>query len=442
MPKKSTQYVCNNCGDKTAKWSGKCNSCGEWNTLVVSNEVESSISAKPLSGISLDKIQKANTRDRLKTGLANTDLVLGGGIVEGSLCLLAGEPGIGKSTLLLQIAEYVARKKPVLYISGEESVAQIGLRADRLKVGRNLELVNSNNTNEIASTILSKKYSLVIVDSIQTMNCDGITTSAGSISQVTNSTQMLLQATKNSSTATLVAGHVTKEGTVAGPKLLEHMVDCVLSLEGEKSGGFKLLKSSKNRFGSTSEVAIYEMHDIGLVEIDNPSQALLNERTVEDGSVVFAAIEGSRSILVEIQALVGRSTFGYPKRAASGFDLNRLNLLVAVLNQRTKLDLSSSDIFINVVGGIKINEPAADLAICMAIASAAKSMKLKKDAVVFGEVGLSGEIRSVSFPDKRIKEAIKMKFPLIIGPKSLVKNSVSSPVDSLKDALNKHLEGR
>jgi DNA repair protein RadA/Sms len=330
----------------------------------------------------------------------------------------------------------------VLYISGEESVHQIGLRATRLGANhKNLLLTSSISADDIAATIASGEHKLVVVDSIQTVSASGVSSAAGTVSQITNSTQMLMHAAKTSNTALLLVGHVTKEGSIAGPKVLEHVVDAVLQLEGDRYGGFKILRSVKNRFGSTHESAIFEMKDNGLQPVENPSAALLEERQVSDGSVVLATMEGARPLLVEVQALVNPTSYGYPKRTASGIDLNRLNLLVAMLEKRTKLNLSDKDIYINIVGGLKLIEPAADLAVCMAIASASKSMQLKEDAVVFGEVGLSGEVRRVPFAEKRIDEAKKLGFSGAITPigSSLKKSSFVREVKDIRSALNQFL---
>lgn len=379
---------------------------------------------------------------RLKTGMAEVDTVLGGGIVAGSVTLIAGQPGIGKSTLLLQLAYLLAAKYKVLYVSGEESAHQIGLRAQRLGAGaKKLQLATSTVADDIAATIASGEYELVIVDSIQTVSCSGITSAAGSVTQITNSTHLLTAAAKTTNTALILVGHVTKEGSIAGPKVLEHVVDVVLQLEGDRYGGFKLLRAVKNRYGSTNEAGIFEMTDTGMQTVDNPSAALLAERQASDGSIVLATLEGTRPLLVEVQALVNRTSYGYPKRAASGIDLNRVNLLVAMLERRTKLNLADQDIYVNIVGGIKLTEPAADLAVCMAIASASKGMQLKENAVVFGEVGLSGEIRHVPHTDKRIAEAKKLGFDTAIGPvtKDTKQTKYYNGMKDVKTALNTFL---
>ncbi len=446
MAKKNVQYVCSSCGAVSSSWSGKCYSCGEWNTLQEELDVTSESIAKSghrLSYNNVSGVAKRDTAKRIVTKMSDIDLVLGGGFVAGSVNLIAGEPGIGKSTLLLQVASALAVDQPILYVSGEESSHQVGLRAERLKAkAKNLSIATSNSADDIAATIAEGGFSLVIVDSIQTVSCQAISSAPGSVSQITNSTHLLTTAAKQSNTALILVGHVTKEGSIAGPKILEHLVDVVLQLEGDRYGGFKVLRGIKNRYGSTNEVAIFEMQDIGLVTVKNPSAALLAERQVSDGSVVLATMEGSRPILVEVQALVNKTSYGYPKRTASGIDLNRINLLVAMLERRTKLHLADQDIFINIVGGIRITEPAADLAICMAIGSAAKGLQLKQNAVVFGEVGLSGEVRHVPFIEKRVAEAKKLGFEAVIGPmvRTGKKPELLTGVKNVRDALNQFLE--
>jgi DNA repair protein RadA/Sms len=442
--KPKSQYVCNNCGAIYAAWSGRCAQCGEWNAIVEQITISSATAAASGSSLkpaALSELQSAKPRTRLTSKMAEVDSVLGGGIVPGSVVLLAGQPGIGKSTLLLQLAEAIGRQVPVLYVSGEESAEQIALRASRLGVdAKKLAVASSTVTNDIAATIAEGGYELVIIDSIQTMACSEIASAAGSVSQISNSTNLLTAAAKRTNTALLIIGHVTKEGSIAGPKILEHMVDVVLQLEGDRYGGFKVLRAIKNRFGSTNEAGIFEMREKGLFGVENPSAALLAERQVSDGSIVLATMEGTRPLLVEVQALVNTTMYGYPKRAASGFDLNRLNLLIAVLERRTKLKVGDKDIYINIVGGMKITEPAADLAVCMAIGSAAKSLKLKTDAVVFGEIGLSGEVRHVNNLEKRVAEAQKMGFSLVVGPRTKSSHKQYQPVSTLRDALNSFLE--
>lgn len=449
MAKAKIAYVCSACGANHAGWTGRCGTCGAWNTIEQQLDIRSGSasaqalkSGKALAIGHLETKPKASSR-RISMGIPDIDEVLGGGVVPGSVVLIAGQPGIGKSTLLLQLADSAAKNTNVLYVSGEESAEQIGLRGQRLKVDvKNLKLATSTSANDIAATIATGEYSLIIVDSIQTVATNEITGVPGSVSQVTNSTQLLSAAAKQSNTAIILVGHVTKEGSIAGPKVLEHVVDVVLQLEGDRYGGFRILRGIKNRFGSTNEAAILEMVDSGLQVVTNPSAALLAERQVSDGSIVLATLEGTRPILVEVQALVNPTSYGYPKRAASGFDLNRLNLLVAMLERRTKLKLADKDIYINIVGGMKITEPAADLAVCMAIASATKGMKLKEDAVVFGEVGLSGEVRHVAWLDKRLSEIKKLGFTAAIGPKT---RGSAAPawlhqVSDVRTALNNFLE--
>jgi len=448
MAKARTRYICNNCGAESSVWAGKCFNCGEWNTfeeVVVAASAGGGLHATGGQLLTPTTSQQAIKTDerRLKSGLSDVDTVLGGGVVSGSVILLAGEPGIGKSTLLLQLADAVARGHSVLYVSGEESVHQVGLRAKRLGAGNpKLQIATSTKVEDIEASVRSGQFDLVVVDSIQTIGTDRLTSSPGSVSQITSCTTMLMQAAKASNTALLLVGHVTKEGSIAGPKLLEHIVDVVLQLEGDRYGGFKVLRGMKNRFGSTNEVAILEMLDEGLRVVDNPSKALLAERQITDGSVVLATMEGSRPILVEVQALVNTTSYGYPKRTASGIELNRLNLLVAMLERRTKLNLSDKDIYVNIVGGIRVTEPAADLAICMAIASASKGLQLKQNAAVFGEVGLSGEVRQVPYVEKRIAEAKKMGLEVAIGPRqrTSAKNELLFPVKDVRTALNNFLE--
>lgn len=446
MAKKgSIKFVCQNCGAIHSSWMGRCSVCGEWNTITeqAGDEILSSPSGRTLKPVSMlqakeDSAQKA----RIKTYLPGVDTVLGGGFVPGSVTLLAGQPGIGKSTLLLQVAARTAKQCKVLYISGEESVHQVSMRATRLGLQQDsVSLVSSESADDIAATIATGEYDLVIVDSIQTVSVKAVMSAAGSVAQITNSTHMLMRASKTTGVALLLVGHVTKEGSIAGPKVLEHVVDTVLQLEGDRYGGFKILRSVKNRFGSTHESTLFEMKEEGLVEVENPSAALLEERQASDGSVVLATIEGARPLLVEVQALVHTTSYGYPKRTASGVDLNRVNVLIAMLEKRTKLQLSDKDIYINIVGGLKITEPAADLAIVMAIASAAKGMRLKEDVVVFGEIGLSGEIRRVPFADKRINEAKKLGFKGVLAPKGSSEGfkGFVSEVTNTRDALNAFL---
>lgn len=448
MVKVRAKFVCQQCGAAFPKWAGKCDNCGAWNSLlesesasegksVVARSAGKSLQAQKLSDIKLDTIT-----NRISTGIADLDIVFGGGLMPGGVVLVAGQPGIGKSTLLLQVAATIAAENNVLYVSGEESAGQVKLRAERLgaKDSENLSLVSSTNADDVAATIATGQFKLVIVDSMQTMSMNEVASAPGTVSQITNSANIIIRAAKATDTAVLLVGHVTKEGSIAGPKVLEHIVDVVINFEGDRYGGFKLVRAVKNRYGSTSEVAIFDMTEKGLEIVENPSAALLAERHDSDGSVVLATVEGNRPLLVEIQALVNSTSFGYAKRAASGFDPNRLTLLVAVLERRTKLKLSDKDIFINVVGGLKLSDRAADLAVCMAIASATAELKLRDGAVVFGEVGLGGEIRSAMSSDKRIAEAKKLGFKFAIAPKSAAKDKFVVPAVDLRDALNQHLK--
>lgn len=448
MPKAKHMYVCQQCGARHSKWSGRCDNCGEWNTLVeeiaptekkavVDRSSGQVLSSQPIKSVAVDSASL-----RISTGFSEVDDVLGGGLMPGGVVLLAGEPGIGKSTLLMQIALSVGTTNPVLYISGEESASQVKLRGDRLSktLPDNLSLTTTTSADDVAATITSGTYSFVVVDSMQTMAMAEVASAPGTVSQITNSANIIIRAAKATNTAVVLVGHVTKEGSIAGPKVLEHLVDVVLQFEGDRYGGFKLLRAAKNRYGSTAEVALFEMAGEGLRHVENPSAQLLAERGQEDGSVILATMEGNRPLLVEIQALVNPTHFGYPKRTASGFDLNRLNVLIAVLERRTKLKLAESDIFINVVGGLRLQDPAADLAICMAIASAAAQRKLDEKLVVFGEVGLSGEVRAVSSGERRVKEAKKLGFAGAIAPQSKPKNTFIRPVTDLRDALNQYLK--
>ena len=451
MAKARSNFVCQNCGASYPKWTGKCENCGEWNTLVeqvietkgASAVARSHSRGKILKPQSMRSIAAEDSVRRLPTGIADLDTVLGGGILPAGVMLLAGQPGIGKSTLLMQVAAHVSEQYAVLYVSGEESASQVKLRATRLGAtsGDDLQFVASTSADDIAATIRSGRYKLVIIDSIQTLSLEEIASAPGTVSQITNSSNVIIRAAKASGAAVILVGHVTKEGSIAGPKVLEHLVDVVLQFEGDRYGGFKVVRAVKNRYGSTSEAAIFEMNDKGLRVVENPSAALLAERQNADGSVVLATLEGNRPILVEIQALVNSTNFGYPKRTASGFDLNRLNLLIAVLEKRTKLNLSDKDIYVNVVGGLKLADRAADLAVAMAIASAAAGRKLDDGLVVFGEVGLGGEIRSAQGADKRLNEAKKLGFTQAIAPAtSGKKNSFVKGVKDLRQALIGYLK--
>lgn len=446
MAKARSKFVCQNCGAAYPKWSGRCENCGAWNSLLesaestgksaVSRSAGRKIAAERIRDVKIDQVST-----RIDTGIPDLNQVLGGGLMPGGVTLIAGQPGIGKSTILMQLASFISKDKKVLYASGEESASQVKLRAERLGATEtdNLYLTATTSADDVATTIASGDYQVAIVDSMQTMSMAEVSSAPGTVSQITNSANIIIRAAKVANTSVILVGHITKEGSIAGPKILEHLVDVVLNFEGDRYGGFKMIRAIKNRYGSTSEVAIFDMTDKGLRIVENPSAALLEERADTDGSIVLATLEGNRPLLVEIQALVNKSNFGYPKRTASGFDTNRLTLLVAVLERRTKLDLSDKDIFINVVGGLKLSDRAADLAVCMAIASAAAERKLRDGAVVFGEVGLGGEIRSASMANRRIAEAKKLGFKYAIAPKSAAKDKFVIPAADLRDALNQHL---
>lgn len=447
MAKKSKEarFACESCATEYSKWQGMCDSCNEWNTITERKVVSSNLKQSTGNKLDVQKIKtaaKSTNTSRFASGFQEVDEVLGGGVVEGSVILMAGEPGIGKSTLLLQLAHNIAADKRVAYVSAEESASQIGLRSKRIeKTSDKLGLATTTSADDIVATVRSSEYDVVIVDSIQTIAHSAVTSNPGTVSQITTCAHVLNEAAKASGTTLIVVGHVTKDGAIAGPKVLEHLVDVVLNLEGDRYGGYKVLRSVKNRFGSTNEVALFEMLTSGLSPISNPSAALLSERQVTDGSVVLATLEGSRPLLVEVQALVTPTQFGYPKRTASGFDLNRLNLLIAVLTRRTKLNVADKDIYVNIVGGIKLSDQAADLAVAMAIGSAAKGYQLKDNLVVFGELGLSGEIRHVPMVDKRIAEAKKLGFDGAIGPKhARITDNFLRTSSTIRDALNQHLE--
>ena len=447
--KSKTSFVCQNCGAVFPKWAGKCSNCDQWNTLVeqvMEPEAElksalkkATVSGKTLAYKNVQTIEPSDIKERLRTDFEDLNTVLGGGILVGSVNLLAGQPGIGKSTILMQICATISKTKNVLYVSGEESAGQVKMRAKRLGAESDkLNFASSTSANDIAKTIETGLFDLVIIDSIQTLAVNEISSAPGTVSQVTNCGNLIIRAAKSTDTAVIIVGHVTKEGTLAGPKVLEHLVDVVINFEGDRYGGFKTIRAIKNRFGSTNEVAIFEMDEKGLKEVKNPSAALLAERQNTDGSIILATLEGTRPILVEIQALVTPSNFGYPKRTASGFDINRLNLLIAVIERRTKLTLNDKDIFINVVGGMKLSDSAADLAVCLAIASAAAGRKLSEEYVVFGEVGLGGEIRSAFRPDQRIAEAKKLGFKHAIAP-ATIKDKFVIPAKDLRDILIKYV---
>jgi DNA repair protein RadA/Sms len=418
MAKIQVKYICTECGAQYPRWTGRCDACGNWNTI--SEEVfessgpRKSSSAKPVKVTNLSEVSDVKI-ERIASQIAEFDQVLGGGIVPGSLILVGGDPGIGKSTLILQVASKIEN---TLYISGEESERQIQMRAQRLGVKNGLKLLSETNIETIAATVLEQKPELVIIDSIQTMYSADIPGTPGSVSQLSLCASKLMNLAKENHIAIILIGHVTKEGNIAGPRVLEHLVDVVLYLEGDRFGSFRILRGVKNRFGSTNEAGIFEMLESGMEAVKNPSEIMIAERAHKSpGSVIFPAMEGSRPLLVEIQALSSATTFGYPKRTASGFDLNRLNLLAAVLQKRCGLNLSTQDIYLNIAGGISVREPAADLAVGVAIASVFRNKEVPEDVIILGEIGLAGEVRSVNNIEKRLAEAEKLGFKKAVIPK-------------------------
>lgn len=425
--KKSTVFFCQNCGFESAKWMGQCPGCREWNTFVEEqvstaalkkNGTQGSTARqKPavLSEITMEK------EDRISTGMQELDRVLGGGVVAGSLTLVGGDPGIGKSTLLLQVCRnFSDAGAKVLYISGEESLKQIKMRAERIgSFNDNLLLLCETNLSLIEDTIRSQKPQIVIIDSIQTMYSEDVSAAPGSVSQVRESTALFLQLAKGLGVSIFIVGHVTKEGTVAGPRVLEHMVDTVLYFEGDRYASYRILRSVKNRFGSTNEIGVFEMREEGLAEVRNPSEYMLSGRPKDAcGCVVACTVEGTRPLMVEMQALVCHSNFGIPRRQATGVDFNRVNLLMAVLEKRLGLQMSGCDANVNLAGGIRIQEPAVDLGMVMAIVSSFKNRPVNESTVVFGEVGLSGEVRAVSLAEQRLQEAVKLGFTTCVMPRA------------------------
>lgn len=442
MAKAKTVFVCSNCGYESPKWLGKCPSCNEWNTFYeekISNAISGMKSSekKIVTPKSLNSVEGKDAT-RTSTGISELDRVLGGGLVKGSLVLVGGEPGIGKSTLILQLCDKMQGEGKVLYVSGEESAEQIKLRADRLQIHNdNIMFLGETDIELIENAILEMNPKLVIIDSIQTMYSEEISSAAGTVSQVREITARMMRVCKSNEITTIIIGHVTKEGNIAGPRVLEHMVDTVLYLEGERYFSYRILRGVKNRFGSTNEVGMFEMQSEGMVEITNPSSILISER--EDnpaGSVIVASMEGTRPLLIELQALTTPSIFGMPRRTANGIDYNRLTLLVAVLEKKVALPLGTQDIYLNVVSGIRINEPAVDLGIILACASSFKNKSIAKNVVAIGEVGLTGEVRAVNLIEKRIKEAEKLGFKTCIIPennKKLLKDSFTLDIIGVKN---------
>ena len=429
---KKTIFFCQNCGHEESKWLGQCPACREWNTFVEEKitPVKGAAAGKSVREGAVVTLSSVRTdgEERIKTDIQELDRVLGGGIVPGSLVLVGGDPGIGKSTLLLQVCQKLSGKKEsVLYISGEESLKQIKLRADRMgKFSEDLLLLCETNLETIRQTIERQKPHLAIIDSIQTMYSEEIGSAPGSVSQVREATNTFMQLAKGLGISIFIVGHVTKEGTVAGPRVLEHMVDTVLYFEGDRHASYRILRGVKNRFGSTNEIGVFEMRQTGLEEVANPSEFMLSGKPENaSGSVVACSMEGTRPILMEIQALVCASNFGFPRRTAAGTDYNRVNLLMAVLEKRMGLPLSNYDAYVNIAGGIRMNEPAVDLGIVMAIFSSYKNRPVPEDMIVFGEVGLSGEVRAVSMPEQRVSEAKKLGFKTCVIP-SVSENAVKN----------------
>lgn len=452
MAKAKTVWVCSECGNEAMKWLGKCPACNEWDTFYEEQKIEKTVSKNRFSqgntNSEIVRLKDAKKKEytRVSSGLEEMDRVLGGGFVDGSLTLIGGEPGIGKSTLILQLCSLIGYEGKILYISGEESLEQIKLRADRLNIKNdNIYFLAETDMAVIEEKLENEKPEFCIIDSIQTMFSGEITSAPGSVSQVREITAKIMQICKKKEITTIIVGHVTKDGNIAGPRVLEHMVDTVLYLEGERYFSYRILRTVKNRFGSTNEIGMFEMKNEGLVEVQNPSSILIGDRE-EDilGTIVAPSVEGTRPILIEIQALTTKTFFGMPRRSSNGIDYNKLNLLIAVIEKYTKIPLSSQDVYINIVGGIKINEPAVDLAVVLAIISSYKSIAIKNEVAVIGEVGLTGEIRNVSNIEKRIKEVEKLGFKKIIIPLSnyqkldkRVKYKIEiKPVKNIVEAIN------
>jgi DNA repair protein RadA/Sms len=455
VAKGKTVYYCQNCGYESTKWMGQCPACHEWNTFVEEPSApktsasrgagrSSRTAAEPKTLSEIDM----KSGERIPTGSSELDRVLGGGIVKGSLILIGGDPGIGKSTLLLQVCRNIAaQNRQVLYVSGEESLQQIKMRAVRIgDFSDSLRLLCETDLDEVEAVIEKTKPELVVIDSIQTMYNESVTSSPGSVSQVRESTGVLLRIAKTLEIPVFIVGHMTKDGNVAGPRVLEHMVDTVLYFEGDRTQSYRILRAAKNRFGSTNEIGVFEMRSEGLAEVENPSAFMLEGRPEDaSGSVVACAMEGTRPVMIEIQALVCRTNFGFPRRTTNGIDYNRVNLLMAVLEKRGHISLSDSDAYVNITGGVHMSEPAVDLGILMAIASSQKDQPVSADTVVFGEVGLSGEIRSVAMAEQRVREAQKLGFRKVILPKANMRSLSRSreqfdvelmPVENIRQAIS------
>ena len=450
--KVKTKYVCQNCGYSTLRWSGKCPECDTWNSLV---EEISSTDRRKKSASKNIKLSEGSFRaiseiasqneSRMATGITELDRVLGGGIVEGSVILIGGDPGIGKSTLMLQIAERLRNRK-ILYVSGEESAGQIKLRAERLNFGLdNFYILSETNIDLIKAVIEREEPDIAVIDSIQTVYVPELESAPGTVSQLRESAASIIRTAKQENVSVFIVGHITKEGSIAGPKVLEHMVDVVLQFEGERTHSFRILRGMKNRFGSTNEIGIFEMTDTGLNEVLNPSEVFLSQRNYgASGCVISSAIEGSRPILIEVQALVSSTSYGIPQRTSMGFDYKKLNILIAVIEKKLGLYLNKSDVFINIAGGVRIDEPAIDLAVSLGIYSSLRDIPVDSETVVLGEIGLSGEVRTIPFAERRITEATKLGFRRIILPKGNLKNINPSKwnaeitgVEKIKEAIDK-----
>lgn len=450
--KNVTVYFCQSCGYESSKWMGQCPGCKEWNTFV-EETVEKKTAGKLKSVVGGNQDLKSyklseidmQEKERMKTQFPELDRVLGGGIVPGSMILVGGDPGIGKSTLLLQVCRNLADSMSVLYVSGEESLQQIKMRAQRIGTfSDNLQLLCETNLERVEQVIERQKPSVVIIDSIQTMYNEEVSSAPGSVSQVRESTGRLMQIAKGMGVTVFIVGHVTKEGVVAGPRVLEHMVDTVLYFEGDRHAAYRILRGVKNRFGSTNEIGVFEMCEEGLREVENPSEFMLNGKPEgASGSVVACSMEGTRPVLLEVQALVCHSSFGIPRRTAAGTDLNRVNLLMAVLEKRAGLSLSNCDAYVNIAGGIRMSEPAIDLGIVMALASSFRDKPIDEKTICFGEVGLSGEVRAVNMAQQRVAEARKLGFTACILPKVCVPGLTDTEgikiigVENIQEAINR-----
>lgn len=442
MAKTKSFFECSNCGYQTAKWLGRCPDCGKWNTLEEHidlntvagySKADVTVAAQSFKPVELNTV-RTDVETRFSTGSTELDRVLGGGIVRGSLVLLGGEPGIGKSTLLLQICGFVGKDHRVLYVSGEESARQIKLRADRLEVGgKNLMLLTETDVAGICQTVRNVKPDLVIIDSIQTMNLSGINSSPGSVTQVRETTNAFMKVAKSENITFFVVGHVNKDGAIAGPKVMEHIVDAVLHFEGERTLSYRILRAIKNRFGSTNEIGVFEMWTKGLREVVNPSLMLLSERMASiSGSCVACLMEGTRPILTEVQSLVSKTNFGTPRRTAAGFDYNRLVMLIAVLEKRAGYFFGALDVYLNVAGGLRLDEPAADLPVALSLISGLTDRPVSDKLIAFGEVGLGGEIRAVSQIEARVNEAQRLGFTHCILPRRQVQTVMDAGVDGIE----------